>query len=61
MDMHLYGYAFIEKEVLKEYLLYDSDDDFFIEDNIGCIESHYNGPDYFVMDSVWSDNKIGFI
>ena len=52
----LYGYAFREKEVLKdekgEYLLYDSDDDLFIEDNIACTEGHYNGPDYFVMDWV---------
>ena len=44
--------AFIEKEVLKnglgEYLLYDSDDDLFLEDNMARIGGHY----YFVMDWV---------
>ena len=48
--------AFIEKEVLKnglgEYLLYDSDDDLFLEDSMARIDGHYNGPDYFVMDWV---------
>ena len=48
--------AFIEKEVLKnglgEYLLYESDDDLFLEDSMARIDGHYNGPDYFVMDWV---------
>lgn len=41
-DKYRYGYPFIEKEVLRdqdgEYLLYDPDDDLFLEDNIAVID-----------------------
>ena len=50
----LYGYDFIEKEVLSdqngEYLLYDPDDQVFVEDTVACIPDAEGGPHHFNMD-----------
>ena len=55
-NQKVYGYDFIEKEVLQdekgEYLLYDSDDERFIKDTTACIPDTEGGPHYFNMDWV---------
>ena len=56
-NKYRYGYAFIEKEVLRdhegEYLLYDPDDDQFVEEAIAYIDMDRGKPkydrEYFVM------------
>lgn len=52
----LYGYNFIEKEVLTdqngEYLVYDSDDGRFIKDTVACIPDTEGDPHHFNTDWV---------
>lgn len=49
----MYEHPFIEKEGLKdengEYLLYDSEEERFVEDDIACIPDSEGGPHFFVM------------
>lgn len=48
----MYGLPFIEKEVLKgrngQYLLYDTEIERFVDDDIACIADAVGGPHFFV-------------
>ena len=48
LNEKMYGYPFMEIEVLKnnnrEYLLYDPDESRFVKDTIACIPDAVGGP-----------------